>query len=161
MKRLLLVLLLSVPAFAGDREITPENVTALMNVYRAEAGLGPLRLDARLTRAATARMQEMMDGQWWGHASPDGTPPFVWITAADYNYVAAAENLAAGFETTGLLVQSWIESPGHRANILNGLYADCGIAVIDGSTQGPAVGKSIVVLFGKKQNDLLIAKIRQ
>ena len=158
MKRLLLVLLLSVPAFAGDREITPENVTALMNVYRAEAGLGPLRLDARLTRAATARMQEMMDGQWWGHASPDGTPPFVWITAADYNYVAAAENLAAGFETTGLLVQSWIESPGHRANILNGLYADCGIAVIEGRTDRRAAGTSIVVLFARRAVDMVSSK---
>jgi uncharacterized protein YkwD len=158
MKRLLLVLLFCVPAFAGDREITPENVTALMNAYRAEAGLGPLRLDAALTRAATARMQEMMDGQWWGHAAPDGTPPFVWITAADYNYVAAAENLAAGFDTAGLLVESWIESPGHRANILNGMYADCGIAVIEGRTDRRAGGTSIVVLFARRAVDLVSSK---
>lgn len=150
MKRLLLILLFSARAFAsGDNEITAENVTALMNSWRAEAGLGPLRLDARLTRAAEARMQDMTDGEWWSHDSPDGTPPFVWITASGYNYVAAAENLAAGFETARLLVESWMESPGHRANILNPMYGDCGIAVIEGRTDRRASGKSIVVLFGR------------
>jgi uncharacterized protein YkwD len=149
MKQLLLVLLFSVRAFASDNEINAENVTALMNSYRAEAGMGPLRLDTKLTRAAESRMQDMIDGAWWSHESPEGTPPFVWITAADYNYVAAAENLAAGFETAKLLVESWIESPGHRANILNPLYADCGIAIIEGRTDRRGQGKSIVVLFGR------------
>jgi len=152
MKRLLLVLLFSARVFAvsPDNEITPENVTALMNAYRADAGMGPLRLDAKLTKAAEARMQEMADGGWWGHESPEGTGPFVWITASDYNYVFAAENLAAGFETVRVLVQSWLESPGHRENILNSLYADCGIAVIEGRTDRRAAGKSIVVMFGRR-----------
>jgi uncharacterized protein YkwD len=158
MKRLLLLLLLSVPLFASDNEITAENVTTLMNVWRAENGMGPLRLDAKLTRAAESRMQDMIDGAWWSHESPEGTPPFVWITAADYNYVAAAENLAAGFETARLLVESWIESPGHRANILNPLYADCGIAVIEGRTDRRGEGKSIVVLFGRPAVNQVTAK---
>ncbi|HEX6085463.1 MAG TPA: CAP domain-containing protein [Thermoanaerobaculia bacterium] len=149
MKRLLLILLFSTRALAGDNEINAANVTALMNEWRAEAGLGPLRLDAKLTKAAESRMQDMIDGAWWSHASPDGTPPFVWITAADYNYVAAAENLAAGFETARLLVESWMESNGHRANIMNPMYADCGIAVIEGRTDRRGEGKSIVVLFGR------------
>jgi uncharacterized protein YkwD len=158
MKRLLLILLFSVRAFANDNEINAANVTALMNEWRAEAGLGPLRLDARLTRAAESRMQDMIDGAWWSHESPEGTPPFVWITAADYNYVAAAENLAAGFETARLLVESWIESPGHRANIMNAMYADCGIAVIEGRTDRRGEGKSIVVLFGRPAVNQLTKK---
>jgi uncharacterized protein YkwD len=52
--------------------------------------------------------------------------------------------------TARLLVQSWMESHGHRANILSTDYEDCGIAIIDGSTLGPATGKSIVVMFGRK-----------
>ena len=158
MKRLLLLLAFSVRVFANDNEITVDNVTELMNAYRAEAGMGPLRLDGKLTKAAEARMQEMIDGEWWSHESPDGTPPFVWITAHEYNYVAAAENLAAGFETARLLVQSWIESPGHRANILNPMYADCGIAVIDGRTDRRAEGKSIVVMFGRRVVEQVSAK---
>lgn len=149
MKRLLLILLFGVRLFADDDEITAATVTALMNEQRAEAGVGPLRLDSRLTRAAESRMQDMIDGEWWSHQSPDGTSPFVWMTAASYNYVAAAENLAAGFETARLLVDSWIESPGHRANILNPMYADCGIAIIEGRTDRRGQGKSIVVLFGR------------
>jgi uncharacterized protein YkwD len=158
MKKLLLVAFLACRAFASDAtEIDAANVTALMNAYRADAGLPPLRIDPSLTVAAEARMREMADGEWWGHQAPDGTPPFAFIPV-DYDYAFAAENLAAGFETAGLLVQAWMESPGHRANIMGAQYADCGIAVIEGSTKGPALGKSIVVLFGRRKVQMVSAK---
>lgn len=154
MKRLLFALLLCTGAAAAfgaepSNEITPENVVALMNVYRADAGLPPLHVSDKLNAAATDRMHDMEDGGWWSHHSPEGTSPFVWLTVRDYDYVFAAENLAAGFETARLLVQTWIESPGHRANILGAQYSECGVAIIDGSTKGPAMGKSIVVLFAR------------
>ena len=149
MKRLLFLLLLSVPLFAADDEITRENVLALMNAYRAEANLPPLYFNAKLQHAAESRMRDMEDGGWWSHESPEGTSPFVWLTAADYKYANAAENLAAGFETARLLVKSWMESPGHRGNIMGVQYADCGIAIIDGRTDRAAEGKSVVVLFGR------------
>ena len=156
MKRMLLVaVLLAFRAFASDaNEINAANVVALMNDYRAEAGLPPLHLDPSLTRAAEARMNEMAEGEWWAHVSPEGSSPFVHIPI-DYDYAFAAENLAAGFDTAGLLVQSWMESPGHRTNILGANYADCGIAVLDGATTGPALGKSIVVLFGKRKVQMI------
>jgi uncharacterized protein YkwD len=140
-------------AFASDEktEITAENVLALMNVYRAEAGLPPLRADERLARAARDRMRHMEDVGYWSHEAPDGMSPFVWVTARDYDYSHAAENLAAGFETVGVLVSSWMESQGHRENILSSDLEDCGVAIIDGSTTGRATGKSIVVLFGAQQ----------
>lgn len=151
MKPLILAVLLAAPVFASDtpRVITRENVLALMNDYRAEAGLAPLREDARLRKAAEDRMRHMEDNAYWSHDSPDGLTPFVWMLARDYNYASAAENLAAGFETAPFLVSSWIESPGHRDNILSPQFEDCGIAIIDGATTGRATGKSIVVLFGK------------
>ena len=159
MKRLLLaVALLAFPAMAsGANEINVANVTALMNQYRAEAGLPPLRVDPSLTAAAEGRMRDMAEGEWWAHQAPDGTPPFVHIPI-DYDYAFAGENLAAGFETAGLLVSSWMESPGHRANILGANYADCGIAILEGSTKGPALGKSIVILFGRRKVQMLTAK---
>ena len=132
-------------------DITPDNVLRLMNGYRAERGLPPLRQDARLTRAAQDRMRDMADGGWWSHESPDGVSPFVWLTARDYPFAFAGENLACGFETARLLVSSWMESRGHRENILGTQFDDCGIAIIEGSTRGPATGKSVVVLFGKKR----------
>ena len=137
-----------------SNEITPDNVLTLMNEYRAEVGLQPLRHDDRLGRAARDRMRHMEDEGYWSHESPDGLSPFVWVSLREYPYATAAENLAAGFETARLLVLSWMESPGHRANILAEQFLDVGIAIIEGSTKGPAMGKSIVVLFGGKQNAL-------
>lgn len=152
MKRLLLALLAAVPLFALDagNEITPANVLAFMNAQRAQAGLPPLRLDARLTRAADDRMRDMEESEYWSHESPSGVPPFVWLTARDYQYEYAGENLARGFDTARFLVDSWMESPGHRENILSPDYEDCGIAVIEGATTGRASGKSVVVLFGRQ-----------
>ena len=151
MKRVLFALLLAVPLFAsgGNDDITLENVLAGMNSYRAEAGLPPLHLDARLTKAAEDRMHDMEDGGWWSHESPDGVSPFTWLTLRDYGYAAAGENLARGFDTAPFLVQSWMESHGHRENIMSPLYEDCGIAIIDGATTGRATGKSVVVMFAK------------
>lgn len=156
MKKLfLLVLLFAFRAFAADdNEITADHVVALMNEYRVEANLPPLHVEPSLMRAAEARMRDMEDGGWWSHESPEGTSPFAWIPI-DYDYVFAAENLAAGFETARLLVQSWMESPGHRANIMGAQYADCGIAIIEGSTKGPAAGKSVVVLFGRRKVQMM------
>jgi len=152
MKRLLLfLLLLPATAFAETNEITPENIVARMNAYRADAGLAPLRLDDRVTLAARDRMRDMEDTGYWSHESPTGMSPFTWLTVRDYSFTAAAENLASGFETARFLVDSWMESHGHRENILSPMYEDCGIAIIDGATTGRATGKSVVVLFGKRQ----------
>lgn len=131
--------------------ITPASVLSAMNEYRAKAGVAPLRDDARLDAAAEDRMRDMEDREYWGHESPDGRAPFVWLAPHGYDFRFAGENLACGFDTTELLVQSWMESPGHRANILSSDFDDCGIAVIDGSTKGPAAGKSIVVMFGRSR----------
>lgn len=155
MKRLVpLALLLMVAATASAvepfNEITPANVLRLMNDYRAEKGLAPLQDDDLLDQAAGDRMRHMEEESFWSHESPDGMSPFRWLERRAYNYRAAGENLAYGFETARMLVQSWMESRGHRANILSPDYEDCGIAIIDGSTLGPATGKSIVVMFGRK-----------
>ena len=148
MKRLLLAIAIALPAFASD--ITPKAVLAAMNDYRAKQGLAPLHEDARLDSAATDRMHDMEDLGYWSHESPDGRSPFLWLKPRGYSYRFAGENLAAGFETCELLVSSWMESEGHRANILSKDYDDCGIAIIDGSTKGRAAGKSVVVMFGRE-----------
>ncbi len=131
-------------------EITPASVVAGMNRYRTEAGLQPLREEGRLEAVANDRMRDMEDLGYWAHVAPDGRTPFLMYAPHDYNFSNAGENLARGFETTSLLVKSWMESKGHRANIMSPAYHDCGVAVIDGSTTGPATGRSIVVVFGSE-----------
>ena len=157
---ILAFLLLLAPVDSTSNEITTANVLAAMNEYRAEQGLPPLREDPRLRQAAEDRVKHMEELGYWSHSAPDGMSPFVWLVARDYAYSSAAENLAAGFETVHVLVDAWMESPGHRANILTREFADCGIAVIDGATTGPATGKSVVVLFAQPQTRV-IATIKQ
>jgi uncharacterized protein YkwD len=142
-----LLLAFATPLFAAD--ITPDTVLSEMNAYRAKEGLAQLRFDPRLMLAADDRMHDMEDLEYWSHDAPDGRSPFVWLKPRGYDFRFAGENLATGFETVEVLVQGWMESPGHRANILSADYADVGIAVIDGSTTHRATGKSIVVMFGR------------
>lgn len=146
-----LFLAVAAQAVEPSNEITAANVLRLMNDYRASEGLPPLQSDERLDLAAADRMHDMEEESYWSHQSPRGESPFQWLDRHAYHYRAAGENLAYGFETARLLVDSWMESRGHRANILSTDYEDCGIAIIDGSTLGPSSGKSIVVMFGRQR----------
>ena len=139
-------------ALAGERDsITVESVLHSMNAQRLAEGLHPLVIDERLAAAASDRMRHMEEEAYWSHESPAGLTPFVWVRMRAYDFRKVGENLAAGFETSQVLMDSWMESPGHRANIISPDYEDCGIAIIDGSTRGPARGRSVVVLFGEKR----------
>ena len=149
MDRLTLALLLLIPPAAVAAEITPGAVVDSMNAYRAQAHLPPLREDSRLDAAAAERMRDMEEQGYWAHESPEGRSPFVWLLPHGYAFRSAGENLACGFETNELLMTGWMESKGHRENILSSDYLDCGVAVIDGATTGRGSGKSIVVMFGR------------
>ena len=152
-----IVMLSSLPAMAQETapllkgsEITVNGVLEQINYYRGIHGLAPFRLDERLSQAAGDRIADMEDQGYWGHISPTGMRPFVWMEPRGYHYVAAGENLACGFDTPQLLVASWMESPGHRANILSPIFQDIGIAIIEGATTGRATGRSVVTMFGSE-----------
>ncbi len=144
---LMAIALVATNAFAAD--ITRSSVVAEMNFRRVAFGLPSLHEDARLDQAADDRLTDMEDQEYWAHVSPEGREPFTWLKPRGYDFHYAAENLAAGFDTAEILVDAWMESKGHRANILSPLYQDCGVAVVEGSTIRRAAGKSVVVLFGR------------
>lgn len=150
-KLLILIATLAVSASAFATDITRASVIAEMNVRRAAFGLPPLHEDARLDAAADDRMSDMEDQGYWAHVAPDGREPFVWMRPHGFDYRFAGENLAAGFDTSEVLVDAWMESQGHRANIMSPLYRDCGVAIIEGSTIRRQSGKSIVVMFGTEK----------
>jgi len=143
---LAVALVIAGPASAAD--ITRASVVAEMNVRRATFGLPPLNEDSRLDAAADDRVTDMTDNAYWAHISPDGREPFMWMRPHGYEYHFAGENLASGFDTAEVLVDAWMESKGHRQNILSTKYRDCGVSIIEGSTTGRSVGKSVVVMFG-------------
>lgn len=134
----------------GSPEITRESLIDQMNLHRKEQGLAPFRGDDRLHRAAEARIEEMIQNGYWGHDPPDGSSPFIWLLLNGYHYRQAGENLAVGLESPAVLVEAWMESPGHRGNILSPDYRDVGIAFIDGGATGRRAGKSVVVLFARE-----------
>lgn len=138
-------------SFIHGTEITPESVLTQMNFYRGLNGETPLRIDSRLSEAARDRIRHMEELQFWAHQAPNGASPFMWLTLRGYSFSNAGENLAAGFETAEVLVQSWMESPGHRRNILAPQFDDVGIAIIEGAVTKRSTGRSVVVLFARER----------
>lgn len=110
---------------AGDPTTYAARVVTLTNSARATAGCPALTVDARLTGVAQAHSADMARYDYFSHTSRDGRTPFDRIRAAGYRYSMAAENIAAGQRTPEDVVRAWMNSPGHRANILN-----CGLRQI-------------------------------
>jgi hypothetical protein len=116
--------------------ITPSQVVEQTNQQRTKAGLGPLTVNDKLTQAALAKGQDMFNDQYWAHVAPDGTQPWSFIQNAGYAYSVAGENLARDFSNTADMMNAWMASPTHRANIMSSRYKEIGIAVIDGNLEG-------------------------
>ena len=109
-------------------------VVTLTNAERAKAGCGPLTVNATLTAVAQAHSQDMATHDYFDHNSQDGRTPFDRMTAAGYRYSTAAENIAAGQRTPQDVMTAWMNSPGHRANILNCALKEIGVGYATGSS---------------------------
>lgn len=114
--------------------ITPVELLNLTNQERAANGLPALRMDARLNNSASLKAQDMFANDYWNHVSPACVQPWHWFAVAGYNYTYAGENLAKDFDTAQGVMDGWMNSPGHRANILNPHYTDVGFAVQNGQS---------------------------
>ena len=107
---------------------------------RNNGGLSGLTNNDLLRAAATAKVDDMFQRQYFEHVSPSGAGPADLAKDAGYEYIAIGENLALGnFENDEVLVTAWMNSPGHRANILNATYTEIGVAVKHGVFEGKAV----------------------
>ncbi len=127
----------------------PAAVVALTNEQRRDKGANVLTVDQRLADAAEAKAQDMLDRQYFAHTSPDGRGAAAIVAEAGYDYIAVGENLAMGaFSSERDLVQSWMDSPGHRANILNEAFTEIGVGVVQGAYDGEEVWMAVQE-FGK------------
>lgn len=116
------------------------------NEKRIEAGASPLKVDSRLEQAALAKAQDMLTKDYWAHYAPDGsTSPWQFILSFGYTYEFAGENLAKDFDTSASVVEAWLASPSHRANLLNSNYQDIGIVAVNGVLLGKET--TLVVQF--------------
>ena len=89
---------------------------------------------ATLTRVAQAHSEDMARREYFSHTNPDGRSPFDRMTAAGYKYSLAAENIAAGQTTPHSVIDAWMNSPGHRANILNCGLTEIGVGYATGGS---------------------------
>jgi len=114
-----------------DSFLTKEGVLKWTNIQRDEtASLPTLLQNSELGAIAMERLEDMFEKQYFDHISPGGIGASDIAQKIGYEFISIGENIALGnFKDDRSLVQAWMDSPGHRANILNGGYAEIGIAV--------------------------------
>ncbi|MDX2573316.1 CAP domain-containing protein, partial [Streptomyces scabiei] len=115
---------------------TATEVITLTNGERAGAGLPPLSPDARLTAAAQAHSADMVARAFYAHTSPDGGEPWHRATAAGSTHRSVGENIACGQRSAAEVVRGWMDSPGHRANILKRGFTHIGVGFVGGGEAG-------------------------
>lgn len=116
--------------------ILPAVVTDATNKARASEGQTPLVRNALLDEAARLKAEDMAKNGYFAHWSPTGVSPWYWFGQAGYTYAHAGENLAVHFTDSGEVVEAWLDSPTHRANILSGNYSEIGIGTAEGRYEG-------------------------
>jgi uncharacterized protein YkwD len=121
-------------ASVGTNSGYAAQVLALTNSQRAKAGCKALSVSSKLTTAAQSHTADMAANNYFSHDSQDGRSPFDRMKDAGYSFSAAAENIAMGQQTPADVMSAWMNSPGHKANILNCTYTQLGV--------GYAVSKS-------------------
>lgn len=130
------------PLNVGGKEnqvvLIKAKIIAQTNIQRYNNGLFlPLIENAQLNKAAQAKAQDMFLNQYFEHVSPSGVDSGELVKSYGYEYIITGENLILGnFFSEEELVQNWMDSPGHRANILNSRFTDIGVAVVKGVYNG-------------------------
>ena len=109
-----------------------KEVVRLVNEIRVQNGLKELTYDRELSRVARYKSQDMKDNQYFSHTSPVYGSPFQMIQNFGITYRSAGENIAKGYSTPQAVVNGWMNSSGHRANILNASFTHIGVGYVAG-----------------------------
>lgn len=147
----LAALALALPAIPAQVDylaaVYPKVLIAFTNNARVENQAGRLALNPVLSEAARMKAEDMATKAYFAHISPDGVEPWYWFRKAGYQYRAAGENLAVNYTDSDALHNAWMDSPGHRANILRPQFTEIGIGTAVGTYKGkPAL--FVVQMFG-------------
>lgn len=142
--------------YATDMSV--QNLLTDTNAQREQNSEGDLTINSALNSAAQAKANDMAARNYWSHNTPDGQTPWSFMTAAGYTYLTAGENLAYGFDTAADTVTGWMNSPEHRANILNTSYHDVGFGIVnvaDYQNSGPET--LVVAMYGSTESSPIVA----
>lgn len=126
----------------NGEETAPEETGLSMQVFnlvneeREKQGLSPLKYSKELEAVAYAHSKDMAEKNFFSHTNLEGLSPFDRMSNAGLSYSYAAENIAAGQTTASAVMNSWMNSDGHRKNILNPNLTEIGIGVANGGSYG-------------------------
>ncbi len=120
-----------------ENPLSVSGIIKYTNIERTKLGLKPLTLQPKLTTSAIKKVDDMLERQYFEHVSPQGVSVADLVRDVDYKFEVVAENLALGdFGTDQKLVQAWMNSPTHRANILNPRFIEIGVSAANGEYKG-------------------------
>ena len=129
--------------------LTRAGVLKWTNIQRANNGSPGLTINTELNTAASLRAKDMFENQYFAHVSPTGKDAEHLVDCAGYEFIMIGENLALGnFKDDEALVQAWMNSPGHRANLLNYRFQEIGISVLRGTFEGRSTWIAVQI-FGR------------
>ncbi|WP_308638504.1 CAP domain-containing protein [Paenibacillus silvisoli] len=114
-----------------------QQILQAVNAERAKAGLGALTLNASLSKVAQTKSQDMRDKNYFSHDSPTYGSPFDMMKQFGINYSYAGENIAAGQKGVQAVMTAWMNSPGHKANILSPNFTQLGVGYAPGGNMSP------------------------
>lgn len=133
-------------------KLTNAGVIAWTNKNRVDNKLSPLSENQTLNKIAEARAKDMLAKQYFAHVAPDGSKAETLANSFDYEYITIGENIAMGnFDGDEDLVTSWMNSPGHRENILKSKYTEIGVSEIFGTYNGNELWMAVQI-FGTPQS---------
>src|SRR3989344_945991 len=138
---------------AANSVLTTQGVIDNTNQQRSDFGKPVLKVNPKRPAAASAKVKDMFAGQYFEHISPTGRGPADLAKDAGYVYISVGENLALGnYKDDAALVEAWMNSPGHRANILNAGFTEIGVAVLKGKFEGKTTWLAVQE-FGRPASD--------
>lgn len=123
--------IINIPENDSSVRTYEKEVIRLVNEIRAKNGLKALTENWELSRVARYKSQDMKDNNYFSHTSPVYGSPFNMIKSFGISYRAAAENIAKGQSSPAAVVNAWMNSPGHRANILSSSYTQIGVGYVE------------------------------
>lgn len=138
--------------------ILPDVLVDETNLNRKTSNIVALQTNPLLEEAASLKAEDMAANGYFAHTSPDGTTPWQWLNDVDYRFVAAGENLAVNFVNSDDVTNAWMDSLGHRTNILNSNFTEVGIATAKGEYKGRET-TFVVQFFGRPAPRLAQAEV--
>ncbi len=131
-------------------EMSRATLLSSTNAQRNSNGSASLTINSKLNAAAQAKANDMIARNYWSHNTPDGKAPWVFIDAQGYQYIKAGENLAYGFTTSNDTIIGWMNSPTHKANLLDPVFTEVGFGFANGANYVATGNETLVVaMYGK------------